>query len=307
MDIPVIDWVAELLGTERGHMVRKVLQLAVLLLLGWAGTGLVRLIARRIELAADDGDATVLSAGEKRGQTIAQLVRSVGRAVVLVAVLLSSLNLFIDIRPLLAGVGILSLAVSFGAQSLVKDLISGFFILLENQFVVGDGVRIGEHSGTVEQVSLRAVRLRDLHGALHIIPNGSIPWVINTSRGWSRAVVDIPVSYGTDVDHALAVVRDELTKFRADSAWKARFDGGSEVVGIDRFGDNGIVIRTLIRTVPGSEGPAFREFSRRLKYRLDAEGIQIPAAQRTILMQPPHTARPESADPLNDGDPLDES
>ena len=299
MDVPLIDWVADLLGTERGHMVRKVLQLVVIILVGWVGTRLVSLVARRIEIAADDADASVLSAGEKRGQTIAQLVRSVGRTVVLIAVLLSAFNLFVDIRPLLAGVGILSLAISFGAQSLVKDLIAGFFILYENQFVVGDGVRIGEHSGAVEQISLRSVRIRDLQGALHIVPNGSIPWVINTSRGWSRAVIDVPVSYGTDLDHALALAREELTGIRADTAWKDKNDGASELDGIDRLSDNGDVIRTLIRTDPGQEGPAFREFSRRLIHRFDAEGIRIPAAQRTILLQQP--AAPPAAPPPNEG------
>ena len=137
MSVNPIDWISGLLGVERGILWQKLMQLGAIWLIGWVANRLVKLIARRIELTVDDGDDAVLSAAEKRGHTIAQLVRSVGRAVLLLGVWLLSLNLFVDIKPLLAGVGILSLAISFGAQSLVKDFIAGFFILFENQFVVG--------------------------------------------------------------------------------------------------------------------------------------------------------------------------
>lgn len=276
MSVNPLDWIATLLGVTRGFLHQKLIALAAIWFFGWLTNRLVRLIARRIEAAVDDGDDSVLTAAEKRGQTIAQLVRSVGRAVVLIGVVLLSLNLFLDIRPLLAGVGILSLAVSFGAQSLVKDFISGFFILFENQFVVGDVVQIGDKTGTVERMTLRVVALRDARGVLHTIPNGSITVVSNQTRGWSRAVVDVTVAYDADVDRALAALRDELARFRADAAWQNRLEGTSEVLGVDSLSDTGVVLRTLVRTVPGSQWEAGREFRRRLKIRLDRDQIEIP-------------------------------
>ncbi len=152
----------------------------------------------------------------------------------------------------------------------------------ENQFVVGDIVRIGEKTGTVERMTLRIVTLRDVEGAIHIIPYGSIAMVSNLTRGWSRAVVDIAVGYAGNVDRALDVVRDELAVFRRDPAWAARLDGTSEVLGVDKLGDSGLTIRTLVRTVAGFQWEAAREFQRRLKNRLDAEGLEIPTPQRTV-------------------------
>ena len=279
-----IAWIATLLGVESGRLWQKLIELASIWVLGWALNRVVRLIARRIELAVDDGDDSTLTAEEKRGQTIAQLVRSVGRAVVLLGVALLSLNLFLDIRPLLAGVGILSLAVSFGAQSLVKDFISGFFILFENQFVVGDVVQIGDKTGAVERMTLRVVALRDARGVLHTIPNGSITIVSNQTRGWAREVIDVVVGYETDVDRALATVRDELARFRADPVWQARFEGMSEVLGVQSLNETGVVIRTHIRTAPGFQWEVGREFNRRLKVRLDREGIEIA---RPMLVRGP--------------------
>ncbi len=279
-----IAWIATLLGVESGLLWQKLIELTSIWVLGWVLNRVVRLIARRIELAVDDGDDSTLTAEEKRGQTIAQLVRSVGRAVVLLGVALLSLNLFLDIRPLLAGVGILSLAVSFGAQSLVKDFISGFFILFENQFVVGDVVQIGDKTGAVERMTLRVVALRDARGVLHTIPNGSITIVSNQTRGWAREVIDVVVGYETDVDRALATVRDELARFRADPVWQARFEGMSEVLGVQSLNETGVVIRTHIRTAPGFQWEVGREFNRRLKVRLDREGIEIA---RPMLVRGP--------------------
>ena len=277
-----IDWVAALLGIDQSVLWQKLLQLAAIWVVGWLAIRLVRLVARRIEVVVDDGNDAVLSAAEKRGQTIAQLVKSVGRAIVLAGVFLLSLNLFIDIKPLLAGVGILSLAVSFGAQSLVKDFIAGFFILVENQFVVGDVIQVGDKSGAVERMTLRVVVLRDLRGVVHVIPNGTITSVSNMTRSWARAVVDVAVGYDTDLDRALAIVADELATLDADPAWAGRLERGSEVLGVDSLGDNGVVIRSAVRTAAGAQWEVAREFRRRLKNRFDREGIEIPYPQRTV-------------------------
>ena len=151
----------------------------------------MRLLARRIERAVDDGDDSTMTMQEKQGRTVAQLLRSVGRLLIIALALLMTLNQFINIGPILAGAGILGLAVSFGAQSLVKDVINGFFMLVENSISVGDTIEIAGKTGTVERITLRVVRLRDVDGTLHVIPNGQITTVSNQTRGWSRAVVDV--------------------------------------------------------------------------------------------------------------------
>jgi len=275
-----------ILGIEAAQLWRSLVQIAAIWIVGWLLIRLVRLIARRIEATVDDKDDAVFSAREKRGHTVAQLVRSVGRALVLIACIGLSLNLFIDIRPLLAGVGILSLAISFGAQSLVKDFIAGFFVIFENQFVVGDVIEVGGKNGEVERMTLRIVQLRDLHGVLHTIPNGQIGAVSNFTRGWGRAVVEIEVAFGTNVDKALALLRDEATKMAADPVWQPKFDGTPEVVGVERITQTGLTVRTLLRSQPGQQWAIARESRRRVKNRLDREGILIPYTAPTATATP---------------------
>ena len=186
----VIRRLAAILRIDGEELIRSGVRVLGIWVLAWLAYRVVRLAARRIELAVDDGDDSVTTLRERRGQTIAQLLRSVGRVVVLAIAVLLTFNVFIDIGPILAGAGILGLAVSFGAQSLVKDFLSGFFILFENQFAIGDVIEAGGKSGTVEKMTLRVVVLRDLKGTMHIIPNSEIKVVSNMTRGWSRAVVD---------------------------------------------------------------------------------------------------------------------
>lgn len=257
----------------------KILFLWVAAYVAWR---LVRVIADRIVRAADDGEDGRLSHHEKRAQTIASLLKGVGRIAILVFTLILTLNQFIDIAPLLAGAGILGLAVSFGSQSLVKDVISGFFILMENQFAIGDVIEVAGLAGSVEKMTLRVVMLRDVDGVVHIIPNGQITTVSNRTRGWSRAVLDIGVAYETNVDEAIAVLADEARHFGEDPAWQPRLDGAPEVVGVQSLADNAVNIRVMMRTQPGAQWEVGREFLRRAKNRLDKEGIEIPFPQRTV-------------------------
>ncbi|MEO8296107.1 MAG: mechanosensitive ion channel family protein, partial [Gemmatimonadota bacterium] len=272
----VFESIAGFFHIESAFLIRKVVSIGLIWVGAWVANWLIGLASRRILKAVDDGDDTTLTLREKRGQTVAQLLRSVGRVVVIVVAVLLTFNTFVEITPLLAGAGILGLAVSFGAQSLVKDVIAGFFILLENQFAVGDIVEAGGKGGVVERMTMRIVQLRDLEGILHTIPNGTIAVVSNRTRGWSRAVLEVGIAYGADLDRALAVFRDEASRLSADAAWQHRLDGKLQVSGVEKLDDSGVVIRTLIRTVPGSQWDAAREFRRRLKNRLDAEGIEIP-------------------------------
>lgn len=271
----VLAEVAEFFGTSRGAVVHRILNVLLIWLMAWAAYQVVRRVARRILAAVDDGDGTTLTQAERRGHTVAQIIRSVGRVVVLLIAGLVTLGQFLPIGPLLAAGGIVGLAVSFGAQSLVKDLIAGFFILFENQFGIGDVIEAAGKSGTVERMTLRVTMLRDLRGVLHVVPNGQITTVSNLTRSWSRAVVEVAVAYGTDLDRALSVLRDELAAFQADAAWTSRLDGLSEVLGVEQLGDQGVVIRTILRTAPGAQWEVAREFRRRIKNRLDAEKIDI--------------------------------
>jgi len=284
--MPFLERLSEFFSIDPVELARAGIRLAGIWLIAWLCGRLVRFIAKRIVQSVDDGDDTHLSVREKRGQTVAQLLRSVGRVVIVLVASLLSLNIFFDIGPLLAGAGILGLAISFGAQSLVKDIISGFFILLENQFAVGDVIETVGKSGTVERMTLRVVMLRDLRGVLHIIPNGQMTVVSNQTRGGARAVVEVGVAYEVDVDRALDVFRDEAAAFGKDPVWAHRLDGVPEVLGVESLADNAVVIRTILRTLPGEQWAAAREFRRRLKARLDREGIDIPYPQRTVHVRP---------------------
>lgn len=282
----VLERLSQFFRVDGAELARAGIRLAAIWAMAWLCGRLIRLIARRIVKAVDDGDDSRLSLREKRGQTIAQLLRSVGRVVILLVAGLLSLDIFFDIGPLLAGAGIIGLAISFGAQSLVKDIISGFFILVENQFAVGDVIEAAGKSGTVERMTLRVVMLRDLRGVLHIIPNGQLTVVSNQTRGWARAVVEVGVAYEVDVNRALAVFKDEAAAFGKDPAWQHRLDGSPEVLGVESLADSAVMIRTMLRTSPGEQWSAAREFRRRIKVRLDHEGMDIPYPQRMIHVRP---------------------
>jgi moderate conductance mechanosensitive channel len=285
---------AAFLGLEGEELIRNLIRVAVIWLVAWLGMRLVQTVATRIESAVDDGDPTTFSEREQRGHTIAQLLRSVGKVVMVLVAFLLTLDVFIDIGPLLAGAGILGLAFSFGAQSLVKDVITGFFYLLEGQFAVGDIIEVSGKSGVVERMTLRVVMLRDLEGVLHMIPNGQITMVSNMTRKWARAVVDVGVRYGSEVDRALAVLRDEAHLLATDPAWQSRFDGEPEVVGVQGLDDSAVTLRTLLRTQPGQQWAVGREFRRRLNNRFAREGIEIPFPQRTVHVR---QAEAGTADP----------
>jgi moderate conductance mechanosensitive channel len=278
----IIDRIAAVLRVDGEVVTRGAVRVLGIWVLAWLGLFVVRLTAHRIEQSVDDGDDSVTTLREKRGRTIAQLLRSVGRVVIVTIAVLLTFNVFINIAPILAGAGILGLAVSFGAQSLVRDIISGFFILLENQFAVGDVIDAGGKSGVVEKMTMRVVVLRDLEGTMHVIPNGQITVVSNHTRGWARAVVDITVPYTEDVDRIIAVVRDEAAQFSTDPVWGLQLDGPVEVLGIEELRDNSVVIRTLLKTQPGSQWNVAREFRRRLKVRFDREAIETPFQQRRV-------------------------
>ena len=278
----VLRRIGALLRIDGEQVARSAVRVVGIWLLAWLAYRLVSWASRRVEISVDDGDDSVTTLRERRGHTISQLIRSMGRLAVTGIAVLLTFNIFIDIGPILAGAGILGLAVSFGAQSLVKDVLSGFFILSENQFAIGDVIEVAGKSGVVEKMTLRVVRLRDAEGIMHVVPNSEIKVVSNKTRGWSRAVVDVGVPYDENVDRALEILRDEAAQFSTDKAWGAQLDGPVEVLGVESLSDSAVVLRTMIRTQPGSQWSVAREFRRRIKNRFDRESLEIPFPQRRV-------------------------
>ena len=243
---------------------------------------LVRLVARRIEKwGKDDGQGLLRSAREQRARTAANLVRSIGRVVLTVVAVLMVLNqLDFNISPLLASAGVVGLAVSFGSQSLVLDYVTGFFLQLEHQFALGDVIRIGTAEGTVEDITLRLVYLRDSSGALHIIPNGTITQVTNLTRSWGRVSVDVDVPW-KDSDRAMAAVQAAAESLGTDAAWADALLDPPRVTGIEKIGPGLVTLRTVARVDPYRRDEVARDLRRRIKGALDGAGIP-PIALPTI-------------------------
>jgi small conductance mechanosensitive channel len=253
------------------------------LVVGFLAYGLLVLVLRRVERAIGKPSPGVISAQEQRARTLLSLMRSVGLVLIVVATIVMMLGaLGVNVGPLLAGAGVIGLAFSFGAQSLVKDVITGLFMLFENQFGVGDVIRIEGVSGAVEAITLRVVTLRDVHGVVHIVPNGEIKKVSNLTRTWSRAVLDVGVAYREDPDHVMEVLRDIGREMYEDPRWKPLMVDPVEVPGIELFGDSAISIRVMAKTLPLKQWDVARELRRRIKLRFDREGIEIPFPHQTV-------------------------
>jgi moderate conductance mechanosensitive channel len=209
--------------------------------------------------------------------------------VVLVAGMLILNELGISIAPILATAGVAGIAIAFGAQSLIKDYFTGFFLLLEDQVRVGDVVEVAGKGGLVEEMTLRYVRLRDLDGHVHYIPNGEIKLVTNRTRVYATPVIDVPISYAEDADRVTQVMRETAQALRADPQWSARIVADIELIGMDRWADSSVVLRARFKVVPPIEQwNVRREYLARLKKAFDERGIEIPFPQLTI-----HTPLPD--------------
>lgn len=254
------------------------------LFVGWIAYWALKLVLRRVERSLGDPDPARISLQEQRIRTLLPLGRTVGLVVIVIIVLLMTLSAVgVNLGPLLAGVGVIGLAISFGAQSLVKDIISGLFILFENQFGVGDVIRIDPVSGAVESMTLRVVVLRDIHGVVHIIPNGEIKRVSNLTRSWSRVVLDVGVAYKEDADRVMDVMRDVGRELWEDPEWRPLLVEELLVPGIEAFADSSVNIRIMAKTLPLKQWDVARELRRRLKRRFHREGIEIPFPHRTMF------------------------
>lgn len=264
-----------------GGAATTALRITLILIAAWVLIGVlqrtIRTMRERIASRLDDREAA------KRAETLGRVFRYMVAVVVsLIAGMLVLGELGVSVAPILGAAGVVGLAVGFGAQSLVKDYFTGFFLLLENQIRQGDVVQLGSHSGLVEEVTLRFVQLRDYDGNVHYVPNGHITTVINMSRGFSQAVMDIGVAYREDVDEVMAVMRRVGEEMRADEAFGPRILDALEIAGVDRWADSAVVIRCRFRTQPLEQWGVRREYLRRLKAAFDAEGIEIPYPHLTV-------------------------
>jgi len=259
--------------------------IVVLIVLGaWIALAVIGFAIRKFEQRLkQDGD--VPSEREKRAKTLSGIIHASVTVFIYGAAGMMLLNeCGVSIGPLLAGAGIASIAIGFGAQTLVKDVISGFFILMENQIRVGDVVNIAGTGGLVESVNLRTTRLRDLEGRVHIVPNGLIEVATNCTKDWSRALLEIGVAYKEDVDRVIQVLQHVGNALVKDPAFSSLILEPLTILGVDSFGDSSVNIRMYFKTVPIKQWDVAREFRKRVKKAFDEQGIEIPFPHRTICL-----------------------
>lgn len=254
----------------------------------WANKFLVNRL--RAYLLTKEGAATEQA---KRIETGMHVIQSIVVAVICIVVAMQIMSeIGINLAPLLAAAGIGGLAIGFGAQTLIKDLITGFFLLIENQVRIGDVVNIGGNGGLVESMGFLTLTVRDLNGSVHIIPNGSVDRVINMTRDYSRYVFDVGVSYREDPDEIIAVLNELGEEISKDPEYRPDILEPLEMLGLDKFEDSAMIIKCRITTKPIKQWRVGREFNRRLKKEFDRRGIEIPFPHRTIYMGEPKLGRP---------------
>lgn len=234
---------------------------------------------------------------QKRSDTLKSVIRNIiNITIVVVAVMMILDQLGVEIGPILAAAGVVGIAVGFGAQQLVKDIIQGFFILLDDQIRVGDVVQIADKGGLVENVNLRMITLRDLAGNVHFVRNGEITVVTNMTKEYSRYVFDIGVAYRENVDEVIEVVKQVDAELRDDPEFKNDILEPIEILGLDQFADSAVIIKARTKTLPIRQWAVGREFNRRLKKKFDELDIEIPFPHVTLY---PGQNKDGTAPPLN--------
>ncbi|RRH84569.1 mechanosensitive ion channel family protein [Variovorax beijingensis] len=257
------------------------LRIVLIVALAWIAIAMMQRAVRVVRLRVQNrlGGTDGASRAETLGRVVRYLIALVVSAV---AVMLVLAEVGVSLAPILGAAGVVGLAIGFGAQSLVKDYFTGFFLLFEDQIRTGDVVNIAGIGGSVEDITLRHVRLRDYDGNVHFIPNGLITTVTNMSRSFAHAVVDIGVSYRESVDEVMAVMAEVGAAFRADPVHAARILADLEIAGVERLDDSAVVLRCRFKVAPLQQWTVRREFLRRLKAAFDERGIEIPFPHITV-------------------------
>jgi small conductance mechanosensitive channel len=264
------------------------LRIALLVVLAYVVTKLLRIALNRLEkflVYATEKTETVSGAAGKRIRTLTGVLWTIGCGLLwFVVALVAFSQIGFNIGPILAGAGVAGLAVGFGAQSLVKDLVSGFFLILENQIRVGDVAIINGTGGLVESITFRTVVLRDNAAIVHVFPNGSINTLSNMTKDWSAYVIDLGVAYKENTDHVIEIMRRVGDGMQAEPKYGGAMLEPIEVLGVDAFADSAVMIKARLKTLPLQQWTIGREYRRRLKKALDAERIEIPFPHQTIYM-----------------------
>lgn len=259
----------------------SMINVLIILGLAWLFRSLVmrsiRMLQSRLSHASHDDEE------KKRVQTLGRVFRYVTSVTITVlAIMLALSEMGVSIAPLLATAGVAGIAIGFGAQSVVKDYFTGIVMLLENQIRQGDIVEVGGKAGFVEEVTLRYVRLRDYQGSVHFVPNGVITTVTNLSRNFAFAVIDVGVSYRTDIDQVFDIMRDVAAALRHDPDFGDKILDDIEIAGVEQWAESAVMIKARIKVVALWHGPIRREFLRHLKIAFDANNIEIPFPQRVV-------------------------
>ncbi|UCC44782.1 MAG: mechanosensitive ion channel family protein [Candidatus Zixiibacteriota bacterium] len=259
------------------------LKIGLIVVLAILARAMARLLANRLFRAVRKSDSS--AEGLKRIDTLGSLIKHIlSWTIVAIALIMVLDELGVEIGPVLAAAGILGLAIGFGAQQLVQDIIGGFFILMEDQIRVGDVVEIAGKSGLVERVNLRMVVLRDLAGSVHYVRNGQISTVTNMTREWSRYVFEVGVAYRENVDEVIGILKEIDEELRADPEFRDDILKPLEVLGLDQFADSALIIKAFTTTRPIQQWRIGREFNRRLKIKFDEKNIEIPFPHITMYM-----------------------
>ena len=256
------------------------MRVLLILVLVWILSRVIRTMLKRLEhalVAKGHAEGDIPSEAAKRAETLVKLLRQ-GIVIVMwvMAILLILRQLGVDVGPILASAGIVGVAVGFGAQHLVRDVIAGFFMILENQVRVGDVAVINGTGGLVEKINFRTIVLRDLSGVVHTFPNGTINTLANMTREWSAFVFEIGVAYKEDTDKVVEVLTRVGAELRQDPHFGALMLGDVEIFGVDKFADSAVVIKGRTRTLPIKQWDVGREYQRRVKKAFDQAGIEIP-------------------------------
>ncbi len=286
-----------------GLLIRWVLHRLIDRIIRRAGTGVLptrlsrRIAGGRVGAAFNVGDDVGQTRRVQRAATMGSLLKSIVSGVVFTVIALMAMSeLGYDIAPLIASAGIIGVALGFGSQALVKDFLSGIFMIFEDQYGVGDEVNLGEALGTVEAVGLRVTRLRDVNGTVWYVRNGEILRVGNMSQNWARTVLDIGVAYGEDLAHVQRVLADVGRGLWEDEDFTGRVIEAPSVWGVQELGADAVVVRVAMKTAPLEQWAVAREMRQRIKARFDHEGIEIPFAQRVVWMREDERPAPQSSD-----------
>jgi small conductance mechanosensitive channel len=266
---------------------------------------IVQIVIAKLETIVGSRHGATSAEATRRARTLGRVLNNVTWAMVVsigVTMVLSEFN--VNIMPIITGAGIAGIALGLGAQNLVRDVIGGFFLILENQVRVGDVAVINGTGGSVEAINLRTIVLRDLRGAVHVFPNGGISHVSNMSKEWSRCVIDLPVSSKEDTDRVMKVLAEVGDEFCADPAFKPLVIDKLEVPGIEDLGEFLVTIRVTIKTQPLKQWIVARELRRRIKIRFDREGIRTSSPPDSAPKLERGRKASHSGEPLHDSDPM---